>query len=75
MYGCTYAVFHEELSRLGVEFSVVDTSKPGSWSAALRPNTKAPPSPPHPTKVRIGVRMWPQEEQEAWEAGKPDWSL
>jgi len=40
LYGCTYAVFHEELSRLGVEFSVVDTSKPGSWSAALRPNTK-----------------------------------
>ena len=41
LYGASHALFHKELTRLGMELTIIDTSDPESWEAALRPNTKA----------------------------------
>ena len=39
-YGGTTRMFNHVLSRLGIEFSFVDTRDPGAIAAAMRPNTK-----------------------------------
>lgn len=41
LYGGSHALIHGELNRLGVSSTTVDGSDPGSWRAALRPETKA----------------------------------
>lgn len=40
LYGSAHSFFYKQLKRLGIELTVVDTSKPDSWKAALTPNTK-----------------------------------
>lgn len=41
LYGGSFAFVTQELPRLGISYDFVDGSDPGSWGAALRPNTKA----------------------------------
>lgn len=40
VYGGTRTFFDHEAPRLGIEFTVIDSTKPQEWEAALRPNTK-----------------------------------
>lgn len=40
LYGGTATLIHQELRRLGVEASAVDTTRSAGWAAALRPNTR-----------------------------------
>jgi cystathionine beta-lyase/cystathionine gamma-synthase len=40
IYGATFALFEQELSRYGVERTYVDTNDPEAVKAAIRPNTK-----------------------------------
>lgn len=41
LYGGTHALLGRFADRLGWTYTVVDTGRPESWSAALRPNTRA----------------------------------
>ncbi len=41
LYGGTHDLLTRDLPRLGIELSRIDSSDPGSWEAALRPQTKA----------------------------------
>lgn len=41
LYGGTLALLNQDLPRLGIDVSFVDSRDPGAWEAALRPNTKA----------------------------------
>ncbi len=40
IYGCTFALFTKVLPSYGVEYTIVDTTKPAEVEAAVRPNTK-----------------------------------
>lgn len=41
LYGGTQALLRHELSRLGIEVTLVDATSPERWAAALRPTTRA----------------------------------
>ena len=41
LYGGTYNAFVHTLPRFGIEVTLVDTSDPAAFAAAIRPNTKA----------------------------------
>ncbi len=40
IFGSTHTVITKILPRYGIEYSYVDAANPGSWEAAIRPNTK-----------------------------------
>ena len=40
VYGGTRTFFDHEAPHLGIEYSLVDSTRPETWAAALRPNTK-----------------------------------
>jgi len=40
IFGSTHTVITKFLPRYGIEYSYVNSSKPGEWEAAIRPNTK-----------------------------------
>lgn len=39
IYGCTFALFTKILPKLGVEYSIVDTTSPAAVEEAIKPNT------------------------------------
>ena len=40
IFGSTHTVITKFLPRYGIEYTYVNSSKPGEWEAAIRPNTK-----------------------------------
>jgi len=68
VYGGTYRLFNQVISRLGIEFSFVDSSSVDAIRAAIRPNTKLV----HvetPTNPMMGITDLPAAAQVVHAAG------
>ena len=65
LYGCTHALFEEQLSKYGVQVEFIDTSIPGEIKKHLKPNTKLVyfETPANPTMKMINIKRAAEEEQ------------
>lgn len=66
MYGGTFRLFDKVLRHHGLEFSYVDLTKPESFQAAIRPNTKMVwlETPTNPTLKLVDIRRISKEAKE-----------